>query len=54
MKHPKKSKENGLLYVNIFYGDKSKMTYESFCKEFIKMKNAPTLSDKEVLGNHSL
>ena len=46
-------KVNGLQYINIYYGDgknKDNTKYEDFCEEFIRMKNAPTVSDPEVLG----
>ena len=52
-KYLKKAKKDGLQYINIYYGDgknKDNTTYEDFCEEFIKMKNAPTVSDPEVLG----
>ena len=53
----KKERKNGLLYVNIFYGDnfnKSTVNYESFCEEFMKMKASPNISDEEVLGRYGL
>lgn len=48
-------KAKGLQYVNIFYAEgtnKDTVSYESFCEEFIRMRNAPTLSDEEVLGKY--
>jgi len=53
----KQEKEKGLLYVNIFYGEglnKDTVNYESFCEEYMIMKNSPDLPDKEVLGKYSL
>jgi hypothetical protein len=51
------ARANGLQYVNIFYGEglnKDTVNYESFCEEFIRIQNAPTLPDREVLGEYSL
>ena len=48
-----KAKADGLKYINIYYGEgknKNNVKYEDFCEEFIRMKNAPTVSDPEVLG----
>jgi hypothetical protein len=47
----KEAKEKGLQYVNIYYGEgfnKDTVNYESFCEEFIRMKNAPDVEDKEI------
>lgn len=53
----KEQKANGLLYVNVYYGegfDKDTVNYESFCEEFMRMQNAKTVPDPEVLGVRSL
>lgn len=53
----KEAKEDDLQYVNIYYGDgynKDTVNYESFCGEFIKIQNSPTVSDPEVLGKYSI
>lgn len=50
-------KAKGLLYVNVYYGEglnKDTVNYESFCEEFIRMRNAPTVPDREVLGKYSI
>jgi len=47
----KDAKEKGLQYVNIYYGDgynKDTVNYESFCEEFINIKDAPNVSDREI------
>lgn len=49
-------KAKGLQYVNIYYGDglhQNNVNYESFCEEFMRMVNAPTVPDPEVLGKRS-
>lgn len=53
----KKAKEDGLQYVNIYYADGlngNNVNYESFCEEFMRMRNAPSVPDIEVLGGRSL
>jgi len=53
----KKAKEDGLQYVNIYYGEgltKDTVNYESFCEEFMNIRNSPTVSDPEVLGKYSI
>ncbi len=57
LKKERENKENPLLYINIYYGDgfnKDTVNYESFCEEFMSIRNSPTVPDKEVLGKYSL
>lgn len=52
----KEQKAKGLQYVNVYYGNTfnaSNVNYESFCEEFMRMVNAPTVPDQEVLGKRS-
>lgn len=53
----KQAKDDGLVYVNIYYGDglnQNTVNYQSFCEEFIKIQNSPSVPDPEVLGKYSL
>jgi hypothetical protein len=50
------ARQDGLLYVNIFYGEglnQNTVDYATFCEEFMKIRNSPDLSDKDVLGKYN-
>jgi len=46
------AKAKDLQYVNVYYAsgiNKNNVNYESFCKEFMEMKEAPNVPDRELI-----
>lgn len=44
------AKKDGLQYINLFYAEGKNQfntSYESFCEEFMRMKNSPDVPDPD-------